>query len=86
MGTSGDGRGDFVEMSLHGPCVCEGHDESRSDTASRADRPEEVGALVALIGGLARPGSASRPLPDQTVLLADPGLRNQISIGLRLGI
>lgn len=70
----GDGIGDLVEMSLHGPCIGEGHDESCPDATSRADRSEEVGALVALISGLARPGSASRPLPDQTVLLADPRL------------
>lgn len=70
----GDGRRDLVEMGLHGPGIGERHDESCPDTASRADRSEEIGALVALIGRLARSGSASRPLPDQAVLLADPRL------------
>jgi hypothetical protein len=35
--------------------------------------PERGRPLVALIGGLAPSGSASRPLPDETVVLADAG-------------
>lgn len=71
MGALCDCPGDLVEMGLHGVGVGEGHGERGTDTASRADRPEQIGALVALIGGLARPGSAFGPLPDQAVLLAD---------------
>lgn len=74
MGALCDRPGDLVEMGLHGVGVSEGHGERGADTASRADRPEQPGALVALIGGLARPGPAPGPLPDQTVLLADAGL------------
>jgi len=37
-------------------------------------RMRQVGALVALVGGLARPGSALGPLPHKAVLLADAGL------------
>ena len=73
MGALRDRPGDLVEMGLHGVGVGEGHGERRADTACRADRPEQIGALVALIGGLARPGSAPGPLPDQAVLLADAG-------------
>ena len=70
----GDRPGDLVEMRLHGVCVGEGHGERGADAACRADRSEEVGALIALVGGLARPGSAPRPLPDAAVILADTGL------------
>ncbi len=49
----------------------------------RADRPKEVGALVALVGRLAGPCDCPGPLSHQAVLLADPGLSwNQISIFL----
>ena len=74
MGALCDRPADLVEMGLHGVRVGEGHGERRADAPSRADRSEQIGALVALIGGLARPGSAPGPLPDQAVLLADPGL------------
>ena len=73
MGALCDRPGDLVEMGLHGVGVGEGHGERGTDTASRADRPEQIDALVALIGGLARPGSAPGPLPDQAVILADTG-------------
>jgi hypothetical protein len=39
-----------------------------------ADGAEQVGVLVALIGGLTQPRSSPRPLPYEAVLLADPGL------------
>ena len=54
--------------------VGEGHGERGADAVCGADRPEQIGALVALIGRLARPGPAPGPLPDQTVLLADASL------------
>ena len=62
------------EVTLHGIRIGKGHGERRPRTASRTDRTEQVGALVALVGGLARPGSAPRPLPHKAILLADPGL------------
>src|SRR5918994_6132590 len=37
-------------------------------------RMRQVGALVALVGRLAGPRSAPRPLPHEAVLLADAGL------------
>ena len=40
----------------------------------RADGAEQIGALVALIGRLPGPRAAPGPLPDEAVLLADPGL------------
>jgi hypothetical protein len=61
----GDVAGDFLEMELHRLGV------GRPAASGRANGAEEIGAFVALIGGLARPRSASGPLPHQAVLLAD---------------
>ena len=47
----------------------------------RADRPEEVGIVVALVDGLAGPCSTPRPLPDDAVLLTDPGLVLEPDLG-----
>ena len=63
---------DFLEVELHGLGVCEGQREGGADAARGTDSAEQIGARVALIGGLAGPGSGQRPLPDQTVLLPDP--------------
>ena len=74
MGTPGDGAGDLLEVELHGVRVGERQRQRGSRTARRTDRAEQVGALVALVGRLAGPGAASRPLPHEAILLADPGL------------
>ncbi len=74
VGAPGDGAGDLVEVKLHGVRVGEGQSQSCSRAARRTDRTEQVGALVALVGGLARPRSAPGPLAHEAVLLADPGL------------
>ena len=74
MGALGDGAGDLVEVKLHRLRVGEGQRQRGSLAASRTDRAEQVGALVALVGGLARPRSAPGPLPHEAVLLADPRL------------
>jgi hypothetical protein len=50
------------------------HCERRAGPARRADRAEQIDALIARVGGLARPRSAFCPLADDPVLLADPGL------------
>src|SRR5215204_3104912 len=39
----------------------------------RADGTEQVGAIVALVSRLARAGATPGPLPDDPVLLSDPG-------------
>jgi hypothetical protein len=66
--------GDFVEMELHGLGVGAGQGERRADAAGWANRSEQIGVFVALICGLARPRSASGPLPDLAILLANAGL------------
>ena len=67
-------QGYLVEVPLHGVGVGEGQRQRRAHAARRADGAEQVGALVALVGGLDRPRAAARPLPDKAVLLADPRL------------
>ena len=73
MRAGGDLGGDLVEMELHHLGVGEGQRQRRAFAASGTDRAEEIGVLIALIGGLAGPSSALGPLPDQAVLLADAG-------------
>ena len=69
----GDIARDFVEVELHHVGVGVGQRQRRADAAGRADRAEQIGVVVALVGGLAWPRSAPRPLPHEAVLLADPG-------------
>jgi hypothetical protein len=61
-------------VKLHHVGVGIGQREGRSDPAGWADRAEQIGVVIALIGGLARPRSAPGPLSDLAVLLADAGL------------
>ena len=65
---------DFVEVKQHRLGVGVGQGERRADAARRTDRAEQIGVVVTLIGRLARPRPASRPLPNLAVLLADAGL------------
>ena len=74
MGALGDVAGDFVEVELHHVSVGVGQHEGRPDAAGRADRAEQIGVVVALVGGLPWPRSAPGPLPNLAVLLADAGL------------
>jgi hypothetical protein len=73
VGALCDVAADLVEMKLHGLCVDVRQSERGAGAAGRTDGAEQVGALVALIGGLTRSRAAPCPLPDQAVLLADPG-------------
>jgi len=59
---------------LHHIGVGVGQREGCSDAASRADRAEQIGVVIALVGRLARSRSALGPLAHEAVLLADPGL------------
>jgi hypothetical protein len=72
VGASGDMQGDLVDVALHGVGVGEGQRQSGADTARGTDGAEQVGALVALVGGLDRPRAAARPLADKAVLLPYP--------------
>jgi len=72
MGSGGDGCADLLEMLLHGLGVGVGHHQGRALIASWADRTEDIGVLVALIGGLAWTRTFCSPLVDLAVLLANP--------------
>ena len=61
-------------MQLHHVGVGIGQGEGRSDAPRWADRAEQIGVVVALIGGLSWSRSAPGPLADEAVLLADAGL------------
>lgn len=74
MGAGSDGLADHVEVGLHRLGLDVGHGKPRPDAAGRADGPEEVGALIALVSWLSRPCPASGPLTHQAILLTDPGL------------
>jgi hypothetical protein len=74
VGALGDVARDFVEVELHHVSVGVGQHEGRPDAAGRADRAKQIGVVVALVGGLPWPRSASGPLPNLAVLLADTGL------------
>jgi len=69
----GDAARDFVEVELHHVGVGIGKRQGRSDAPRRADRAEQIGVVVALVGGLSWSRSAPGPLADEAVLLADPG-------------
>ena len=74
MGALGDHGGDLVEMHLHRVRADEREGQGGGDAPRRADRSEQVGVLVTLVGGLAWPRSSPRPLAHHAVLLADPSL------------
>jgi hypothetical protein len=74
MGAGRDGAADFVQMLLHGLGVGIGHDEGCSCAAARADRAEQIGVLVTLVLGLARPAPLLGPLINKAVLLPNPHL------------
>ena len=61
-------------MKLHHVGVGVGQREGGADAPRWADRAEQIGVVIALIGGLPWPRSTPGPLPNLPVLLADPGL------------
>jgi hypothetical protein len=86
MSPCSDMARDFVEMEPHHVGVGIGQREGSSDPAGWADRAEQIGVVIALIGRLARPRSAPGPLSDLAVFLADAGLvLNRISTGVVSG-
>ena len=74
MGALGEVARDFVEVELHHVGVGIGEREGRPDAAGRADGAEQIGVVIALVGGLPGPRSAPGPLPNPAVFLADAGL------------
>jgi hypothetical protein len=74
MRALGDMAADLIDVKLHGFGVGVGQHKGCPFSAGRADGAEQIGTRVALIGRLARSCATSCPLPDDAILLADPGL------------
>lgn len=74
VGAGGDSAADLIEVELHHGGVGPGQHESRTFAQPRADRAEQVGVGVALVGRQARPTALACPEPDASVLLVEPGL------------
>jgi len=74
VGAVGDIARDFVEVKLHHVGVGVGQGERGANAAGGADRAEQIGVVIALVGGLPWPRSTPSPLPNLPILLADPGL------------
>ena len=73
MRVLGNVPGNLVEMQLHCSGICEGQRQCRSCAPGRADGAEQVGAFIALVGGLDGSCATPGPLTDEAVLLADTG-------------
>jgi hypothetical protein len=74
MGARIDRRADFLEVLAHSLGIAPRHDEAGTLALGRADCPENVRPLRALIMRRPRPRSAPGPAPGDGVLLTDPGL------------
>ena len=73
MGVGCNMTGDFFEMKLHGFSVSIGQGKTSAFALGRTDGSEEIGIGVALVSGLSWSCTASGPLPDDAVLLANAG-------------
>lgn len=73
MGALCNGAADLVQMHLHGGDVCARQHEGGADAARRADRAEEVGVLVALVGRQGWTRAFPGPDAGAAVLLAQSG-------------
>jgi hypothetical protein len=75
-----------VDVKLHHVGVGVGRRQGGSDAPRRADRAEQIGVIVALVGGLSPTCPAPGPLANLAVLLTDPASSwNQISTGVVFG-
>ncbi len=70
MGIGGHRGADLLKMLLHGLGIGIGHHQGRTFVVLRADRAKDIGALIALIGNLARACAFLSPLIDLRVFLA----------------
>ena len=65
MGALGDVARDFVEVELHHVGVGVGQRQGRPDAPGWADRAEQIGVVVALVGGLPWAASRAWPIAEQ---------------------
>ena len=66
-----DGAADLAEVTLHRMGVGGGHHDRSASSTRRADGTKKIGALIALIGGLAGSCAFFGPLPHGRVLLPE---------------
>lgn len=71
MGALGEAKRDYIDRHLHRLGISEGQHQRRPRASGWADRTEQIGAFVSLVGRLALPRSTLGPLSDDAVLLAD---------------
>lgn len=69
-----DALADLVEVKLHRLGIGERQGQRRAGAPGGTDGAEQIGRVVALIGGQARPCAFPGPDPGLPVLLTDPGL------------
>lgn len=69
-----DALADLVEVKLHRLGIGERQSQRRAGAPGGTDGAKQIGRLVALIGGQARPCASPGPNPGLPVLLTDPGL------------
>ena len=69
----GDIAADLIEVHFHGACVGPRQHKRRALATAGADRAEQIGVLVALVGRQARPRAGLGPKTGPAVLLAEPG-------------
>ncbi len=74
MSSAGDTARNFVEMQLHAVSADKRECQTSGLASCRTDGAEQPGIGVTLVGGLTWSRAPSGPLPDDTVLLTDPGL------------
>lgn len=72
MCASCDRAANLAEVTLHGMSIGGGHHDRSAGTACGADGPKQIGALITLIGGLARSCAFSGPNPRPGILLPEP--------------
>ena len=73
VGSLIDGQADLLEMLGHALRGAPGQDKARTLSVGRADRPEDVGRLGALVVCCARTCSAFRSAPGDRIPLPYPG-------------
>ena len=66
-------RADFLQVLIHGFSVDRGHDDCRANAAFRADRPEQMRCVMAIVAHHGGSAAFLRPYIRERSLLADPG-------------
>lgn len=74
MGLSCNIYADLIEVGLHRGRVAIWSDQGCPHATFRADRAEDISICIALIGGLAWPGSLVRPKTRDAVFLSNAHL------------